>query len=249
MSVAILSLKSEHQLASVNMADQASDPVFSCDVCGKTCLNQNALSKHKNTLRVHEGLRRNEKNEIEFVCNVCDKVFKSRLGFYKHHCTKHRANVDALAESTEVVIGTTPVKVEDEYESDGNESDGNESDGNESDGNEISHEKECVVEISTSMALGNIQDSVKRAFRNLVDEMVPLYVASGVEQMDAWYRVRAKTESFENELLMTLMQDTFKIAGKMKRDLAKAVASLPLTTTDEPMKKRRMKESDWNASL
>ena len=239
MSVAILSLKSEHQLASVNMADQASDPVFSCDVCGKTCLNQNALSKHKNTLRVHEGLRRNEKNEIEFVCNVCDKVFKSRLGFYKHHCTKHRANVDALAESTEVVIGTTPVKVEDEYESDGNESDGN----------EISYEKECVVEISTSMALGNIQDSVKRAFRNLVDEMVPLYVASGVEQMDAWYRVRAKTESFENELLMTLMQDTFKIAGKLKRDLAKAVASLPLTTTDEPMKKRRMKESDWNASL
>ena len=67
--------------------------------------------------------------------------------------------------------------------------------------------------------------------------------------MDAWYRVRAKTESFENKLLMTLMQDTFKIAGKLKRDLAKAVASLPLTTTNEPMKKRRMKESDWNASL
>ena len=221
------------------MANQASDPVFSCDVCGKTCSSQNALTKHKNTLRVHEGLRRNEKNEIEFVCNVCDKVFKSRLGFYKHHCTKHRANVVALAESTDVVIGTTPVKVEDEYESDGNESDGN----------EISHEKECVVEISTSMALGNIQDSVKRAFRNLVDEMVPLYVASGVEQMDAWYRVRAKTESFENELLMTLMQDTFKIAGKLKRDLAKAVASLPLTTTDEPMKKRRMKDADWNAPL
>ena len=61
--------------------------------------------------------------------------------------------------------------------------------------NEISYEKECVVEISTSMALGNIQDSVKHAFRNLFDEMVPLYVASGVEQMDAWYRVRAKTES------------------------------------------------------
>ena len=221
------------------MTDQVSDPVFSCDVCGKTCSSQNALTKHKNTLRVHEGLRRNEKNEIEFVCNVCDKVFTSRLGFYKHHGTQHRANVDAPVVSTEVVMEATPVKVEDGYESDGHESDGN----------EISCEKECVVEISTSMALGNIQDSVKRAFRNLVDEMVPLYVASGVEQMDAWYRVRAMTESFENELLMTLMQDTFKIAGKLKRDLAKAVASLPLTTTDEPMKKRRMKESDWNAPL
>ena len=64
--------------------------------------------------------------------------------------------------------------------------------------------------------------------------------------MDAWYRVRAKTESFENELLMTLMQDTFKIAGKLKRDLAKAVASL---TTDELVKKRRMKDADWNAPL
>ena len=206
------------------MTDKASDPVFSCDVCGKTCSSQNALTKHKNTLRVHEGLRRNEKNEIEFVCNVCDKVFTSRLGFYKHHGTQHRANVDAPVVSTEVVMETTPVKVEDVNEGDGLVR------------NELSREKERVVEISTSMALGNIQDSVKRAFRNLVDEMVPLYVASGVEQMDAWYRVRAMTESFENELLMTLMQDTFKIVGKLKRDLAKAVASLALTTTDEPMK-------------
>ena len=215
------------------MADQASDPVFSCDVCGKTCSSQNALTKHKNTLRVHEGLRRNEKNEIEIVCNVCDKVFTSRLGFYKHHGTQHRANVDAPVVSTEVVMEATPVKVEDVYESDGQESDGN----------EISCEKECVVEISTSMALGNIQDSVKRAFRNLVDEMVPLYVASGVEQMDAWYRVRAKTESFENELLMTLMQNTFTIVNDPKRDLEKAAVSSK-ATTDERMEKRRMKESD-----
>ena len=216
------------------MTDQVSDPVFSCDVCGKTCSSQNALTKHKNTLRVHEGLRRNEKNEIEFVCNVCDKVFTSRLGFYKHHGTKHRANVDAPVVSTEVVMETTPVKVEDVNEGDGLVR------------NELSREKERVVEISTSMALGNIQDSVKRAFRNLVDEMVPLYVASGVEQMDAWYRVRAITESFENELLMSLMQDTFTIVDGLKRDLEKAAVT---PTTDEPMKKRRMKDADWNAPL
>ena len=58
--------------------------------------------------------------------------------------------------------------------------------------------------------------------------------------MDAWYRVRAKTESFENELLIILMQNRFTI------DLEK-VAFTP--TTEEPMKKRRMKESDWNAPL
>ncbi len=139
------------------MADQASDPVFSCDVCGKTCLNQNALTKHKNSLGAHEGLRRNENNEIEFVCNVCDKVFTSRLGFYKHHGTKHRANVDAPVVSTEVVMETTPVKVEDEYESDGQESDGN----------EISYEKECVVEISTSMALGEYSGFGKASISKL----------------------------------------------------------------------------------
>ena len=236
MSVASLSLKSEHQLASVNMADQASDPVFSCDVCGKTCLNQNALTKHKNTPHVHEGLRLNEKNEIEFVCSFCEKVFTSRLGFYKHQHTKHRANVDAPTESTEVAMETTPVKVEDVYEGDGLVR------------NKISREKERVVEISTSMALGNIQDSVKRSFRNMADEMVPLYETFGAEKMDAWYRVRAITESFENELLMTLMQNTFTIVDDLKRDLEKAAAS-PTATTDEPMKKRQMKEADWKAPL
>ena len=91
------------------------------------------------------------------------------MGFYKHQQAKHRANVDAPAESTEDDTETTTTKVEDAYEGDGLVR------------NELSREKERVVEISTSMASGNIQDSVKRAFRNLVDEMVPLYVASGVE--------------------------------------------------------------------
>ena len=54
------------------------------------------------------------------------------------------------------------------------------------------------------------------------------------------------TESFENVLLMTLMQDTFKIADKLKQDLEKVAVN---PTTDEPMKKRRMKESDWNAPM
>ena len=208
------------------MADQnaqfPSNPVLSCDVCGKTCANQGGLTNHKNSLGAHEGLRRNEKNEIEFVCNVCDKVFVYQTSLYTHKRNKHYANVGAPAET---------IPVEDVYESNGHIR------------SEISHEKERVVEISSSMALGNVQDAVKRAFRNLVDEMIPLYVASGVEQMDAWYRVRAIVDSFENGLLMTLVQDTFQIADKLKRDLEEAA------TTDEPIKKRPMKESDWNAPL
>ena len=181
------------------MADQnaqsPSNPVLSCDVCGKTCANQGGLTNHKNSLGAHEGLRRNEKNEIEFVCNVCGKVFMYQTSLYMHKRKKHYANVDAPAEASEEKLETIPV--EDVYESNGHIR------------NEISHEKERVVEISSSMALGNVQDAVKRAFRNLVDEMIPLYVASGVEQMDAWYRVCAVLVSFENGILMTLVQHTF----------------------------------------
>ena len=108
MSDAILSLKSKHQLTMVDQVVKImSNPVFSCDVCGKTCLNQNALTKHKNSLGAHEGLRRNEKNEIEFVCSVCEKVYRSRTGLYGHQYAKHRASVNVSMEATDEVMETT----------------------------------------------------------------------------------------------------------------------------------------------
>ena len=137
------------------MADQdmqfSSDPVFSCDVCGEKCSNQNGLTKHKNSPSEHNELRSNEKNEIEFVSSVCENVFTSRMGLYCHQRAKHRKTIDAPEECTEDVMETTTI--EDVHEGDGNLR------------KEISHEKECVVEISTSMALGSIQDAVKREFR------------------------------------------------------------------------------------
>ena len=51
--------------------------------------------------------------------------------------------------------------------------------------NEISHEKERVIELSISLSLGNVQDAVKRAFRDVRKEMIPLYVTASVEQLDA----------------------------------------------------------------
>ena len=133
------------------MTDQdaqfSSNPVLSCDVCGKSFSTQGGLTRHKNNSGIHEGLRRNEKNEIEFLCNVCGKVFMYRSTLNAHQCNKHRATTNVSAESIEEKTETTATtKVEDPYEGDGHESDGN----------EISYEKECVVEISTSMALGNI---------------------------------------------------------------------------------------------
>ena len=69
--------------------------------------------------------------------------------------------------------------------------------------NEIPHEKERVIELSTMMALGRVQDAVKQAFRNVREEMI----------------VRKATEPFENEIMMILMHDTFKVADELKRDL------------------------------
>ena len=48
--------------------------------------------------------------------------------------------------------------------------------------------------------------------------MIPLYTTMDIERRDAWERVRKTTEPFENELLMTLMHDTFKVADELKHD-------------------------------
>ena len=70
------------------------------------------------------------------------------------------------------------------------------------------------------MALGRVQDAVKQAFRCVRDEMIPLYMTNDIEHRDAWERARRTTEPFENELLKTLMHDTFKVADELKRDVA-----------------------------
>ena len=51
--------------------------------------------------------------------------------------------------------------------------------------NAILHEKERFIEFSTSMALGRLQDAVKQAFRNVREEMIPLYTTMDIKQRDA----------------------------------------------------------------
>ena len=67
--------------------------------------------------------------------------------------------------------------------------------------------------------MGNVQEAVKRALRNVREEMIPLYVTASVEQSDAMERIHNVTSPFENGLLMTLMHDTFNVADKLKSDL------------------------------
>ena len=52
--------------------------------------------------------------------------------------------------------------------------------------NKISHEKERLIELSTSMALGRVQGVVKQAFRRLRNEIIPLYMTVDIEHRDAW---------------------------------------------------------------
>ena len=86
--------------------------------------------------------------------------------------------------------------------------------------NEISHEKERVIELSISMALGRVQDAVKQAVRCIRNEMIPLFMTTNIEPRDAWERVRKTTEPLENELLTILMHNAFNVADELKHHLA-----------------------------
>ena len=179
--------------------------IFKCNVCEKVFNTALALSRHAHAKFTHDGLQRNELNEVVFVCNHCNKTFHSQKSLYYHRRNVKHA-IGGAVNSTEA-METALEEAQDVYAING------------SIRNEISHEKERVIELSTSIALGRVQDAVKQAFRSVRDEMIPLYMTTDIEHRDAWERVRKTTEPFENELLMTLMHDTFKVADELKRDL------------------------------
>ena len=185
--------------------DSENKNIFKCNVCEQSFSTSRALSVHTSAKYKHDGLQRNELNEMVFVCNHCNKTFHSQKSLYNHRrIAKHPING---AVNTAEAMESTLEEAQDVYASKG------------SIRNEISHEKERVIELSTSIALGRVQDAVKQAFRSVCDEMIPLYMTTDIEHRDAWERVRKTTEPFENQILMTLMHDTFKVADELKRDL------------------------------
>ena len=185
--------------------DSENKTIFKCNVCDQSFSTSRALSVHTSAKYKHDGLQRNELNEMVFVCNHCNKTFHSQKSLYYHRRNVKHA-IGGAVNSAEA-METTLEEAQDVYASKG------------SIRNEISHEKERVIELSTSMALGRVQDAVKQAFRSVRDEMIPLYMATDIEHRDAWERVRKTTEPFENQILMTLMHNTFKVADELKRDL------------------------------
>ena len=157
-------------------------------------------------------MRRNAMNEVVFACNVCDKEYGSQKKLWSHRYYAKHALPDSTGEPAmdKIEWMEEPASAENTYSSDGRIRSG------------VSHDKERVIILMTSLALGNVQDAVKRAFRSVRDEMIPLYSAASsgsVEHMDAWERVGKVLAPFENELLMTLMQDTFNVTKELKNDL------------------------------
>ena len=65
---------------------------FSCFICDYHTSKKSSYDKHIDTLKHHELTNVNTKvakscppdNKSNFLCNLCDKIFKSRVGLWKH---------------------------------------------------------------------------------------------------------------------------------------------------------------------
>ena len=57
---------------------------FKYNVCKQVFNTPLALSRHTDAKYTHDGLQRNELNEVVFVCNVCSKTFRSSKNLYYH---------------------------------------------------------------------------------------------------------------------------------------------------------------------
>ena len=160
--------------------DSENKNIFKCNVCEQSFDTTRSLAIHTSAKYTHDGLQRNELNEIMFISNYCNRTFRSQKSFYNHRRTaKHP--LDDVVVTGEAMEPTTE-EVQDVYTSNGRIQ------------NEISHEKDRVIKLSTSMALGRVQDAVKQAFRNVHEELIPLYTTTDIEHRDAWERVRKTTK-------------------------------------------------------
>ena len=126
------------------------------------------------TISDHFGLK-----NTSLCLGLCNKPFSSRRSLYHHRRVAKHA-IDGVADVGGAMESASE-EAQDVYSS------------NERIRNEITHEKERVIELSTSMALGRVQDAVKQAFRSVREEMIPLYMTTDIDHRDAWERVRKTT--------------------------------------------------------
>src|SRR6056300_261447 len=59
---------------------------YFCELCNFKCSKQSEWNRHILTAK-HDGFtkrRKNAENIVEHVCNMCNKIYKSRMGLWKH---------------------------------------------------------------------------------------------------------------------------------------------------------------------
>lgn len=84
--------------------------------------------------------------------------------------------------------------------------------------NNMKHDKERVIELSSSLlALGKVQETISRTFRDLREEMIPMYASTIMERADAVKRVHQIMDPVENELISIVMFNTANITNELNR--------------------------------
>ena len=68
--------------------DSENRNIFKCNVCEQSFDSSRALAIHTSAKYTHDGLQRNELNEIVLTCNYCNKTFRSQKSLYNHRRIK-----------------------------------------------------------------------------------------------------------------------------------------------------------------
>ena len=61
--------------------DSKNQNIYKCSVCEQSFDTARALAIHTSAKYTHDGLQRNERNEIMYICNHCNKTFRSQKVF------------------------------------------------------------------------------------------------------------------------------------------------------------------------
>ena len=91
--------------------------IIKCNVYEQLFDSSRALAIHTSAKYTHDGLQRNELNEIVFICNHCNKTFRSQKSLYNYRRTT-KYLLDGVVVTGKAMV-PTPEEVQDVYTSNG----------------------------------------------------------------------------------------------------------------------------------
>ena len=84
-------------------AAEVTKTIFTCNVCEQAFTTAGGLSRHKETGRFHDAVKRNEENKIVFACDVCGKEYSTAKSL-EVHAKKRKVDSPQLTASVEAMI-------------------------------------------------------------------------------------------------------------------------------------------------